>query len=147
MTIDPPPAARRWGMAALTVCHTPVRLTSIMSCQACSVRSSARPKLTIPALAHHDVEPAEPGHAVGERRLQRVVVADVDLRGDDPPVERLDRLDRLGQVVRYRHRVRDGVDLRGDVDGDDVGALFGEPHRVTAALTPGDPGDEGDLSL
>ena len=51
MTIEPPPAARRWGMAALAVCHTPVRLTSIMSCQVCSVSSSARPKLTMPALA------------------------------------------------------------------------------------------------
>ena len=38
-------------MAALTVCHTPVRLTSITFRQACSVSSSAVPKLTMPALA------------------------------------------------------------------------------------------------
>ena len=38
----------------------------------------------------HDVEPAEAGDAVVERRLQRVVVADVRLGGDDAPAECLD---------------------------------------------------------
>src|SRR5438309_7364568 len=74
MTIDRPPGARRWGMAALTVCHTPVRLMSIMSCQACSVSSAAVPKLTMPALAATMFEPAESGDPVVDCRLQRVVV-------------------------------------------------------------------------
>ena len=95
----------------------------------------------------HDVEPAELGDPVVERRLQRVVVADVDLGGDDAPVERLDLLDRLLQVLPCRHRERDRVDLRRDVDGDDVGALLRQPDGVAAALTPGGPGDEGDLSF
>src|SRR6266496_6030316 len=33
------------------------------------------------------------------------------------------------------------------VDGDDVGALLGEPHRVAAALPPSGAGNEGDLAL
>ena len=49
--IDPPPAARRCGMAALAACQTPVRLTSIMSCQCVSSSSSSVPKLKMPALA------------------------------------------------------------------------------------------------
>ena len=51
MTIEPPPAARRCGMAALHVCHTPVRSTSITSCQAGSVSTSTSPWLRMPALA------------------------------------------------------------------------------------------------
>ena len=34
-----------------------------------------------------------------------------------------------------------------DVDGDDVGALLGEPDRVTAALPARRSGDESDLAL
>ena len=48
---EPPPAARRCGMAALTACQTPVRLTSIMSCQVVSSMSASVPKLKMPALA------------------------------------------------------------------------------------------------
>ena len=36
------------------------------------------------------------------------LVADVGLAGDDPPVQRLDLLDRLGQVVLRGQRVRHG---------------------------------------
>jgi len=46
-------------MAAFTVSHTPVRSTSITFCQACSVSSSAVPKLTMPGVGDHDVEPAQ----------------------------------------------------------------------------------------
>ncbi len=38
-------------MAALTACQTPVRLTSIMSCQVVSSSSASEPKLKMPALA------------------------------------------------------------------------------------------------
>ena len=68
--------------------------------------------------------------------FEPAVVADVGLAGDDAAVEGLDLLDRLGQV-----------DVRPDVDGDDVGALFGQPHGVAAALTPRGAGDEGDFSF
>jgi hypothetical protein len=122
-------------------------LTSITSRQACSVSSSAVAEADDAGVCGHDVEPAEFGDPVVERRLQPAVVPHVGLAGDDAAVERLDLLDRLGQVVRCRHREGDGVDLRDDVDGDDVGALLGQPDGVAAALTPGGPGDEGNLSL
>ena len=44
------------------------------------------------------------------------------------------------------HRQR-ALDIVADVDGDDVGALFGQPHRVAAALAAGGAGDEGDLAF
>ena len=143
MMIEPPPAARRWGMAAFTVCHTPVRLTSITSCQACSVSSSAVPKLTMPALA--TTMSSRPSRATPSSRaaLSAVVVADVGLAGDDAAVEASTStsFDLSGRHGSGR------VDLRRDVDGDDVGALFGQPDGVAAALTPRGAGDEGDFSF
>jgi hypothetical protein len=62
-------------------------------------------------------------------------------------VEGLDLLDRLGQVLRRGHRVRYRVHLAGQVDGDDVGALLGQPDGVAAALAAGRAGDECDFSL
>jgi hypothetical protein len=47
--------------------------------------------------------------------------AGVSLGSDDPPVQRLDLLDRLSQVIRGGHRIRHGADLRADVHRDDVG--------------------------
>jgi hypothetical protein len=38
-------------------------------------------------------------------------------------------------------------DRAADVDGDDVGTLFGQPSRVTAALTARRTGDERNLAL
>jgi hypothetical protein len=102
-----------------------------MSCQVTSSSSSSVPEL---------------GYALVERRLDRVVVPDVGLGGHDAPVKRLDLLDRLGQVLRCRHRVRHRANLRAQVDGDDVRALLGQPDRVRPALTARGPGDEGDLA-
>jgi hypothetical protein len=96
-------------------------------------------------VAAHDVEPPELGHALVEGGLERAVVAHVGLGGDDPPVQRFHLLDRLGQVVGGGHRDGDRLDLLADVDGDDVGALLGEPDRVAAALPSGGSGDERDL--
>ena len=39
------------------------------------------------------------------------------------------------------------VDLLTDVDGDDVGALLRQPHRVRAALAARRAGDESDLAF
>ena len=75
------------------------------------------------------------GDPVVEGRRQPARLADVGLAGDDAAVEGLDLLDRLGQIGG-----------RPDVDGDDVGALFGQPDGVAAALTPRGAGDEGDFS-
>jgi hypothetical protein len=63
------------------------------------------------------------------------------------PLLSLDLLDRLGQVFLGRRRVDlHRVDRPGDVDGDDVRALFRQPDSVTAALAARRPGDEGDLA-
>ena len=48
---------------------------------------------------------------VVDRGLERVVVAHVGLAGDDPPVERLDLLDRLGEVARRRPSGRGTVSI------------------------------------
>src|SRR5262249_1741611 len=69
------------------------------------------------------------------RRFQRVVIADVDLGGVDAAVETLDQISRFGQILRGGRRYQlDCVDLLADVDGDDVGALLRQPHRVRATL-------------
>jgi len=75
------------------------------------------------------------------------VVPDVGLGGHDPPVQRLDLLHRLGQVLRRRHRIRHRIHLRAEIDGDDVRALLRQPHRVAAALAARRSGDEGDLAF
>jgi hypothetical protein len=106
-----------------------------MSCQVCSGSSSARPKL----------KPAQLGHPVVQRGLQRTVVPDVGLGGHDPPVQRLDLLDRLIQILRRRHRIRHRSHLASQIDRDDVRALLRQPHRVAAALPARRPGDERDL--
>ena len=97
-------------------------------------------------VGHHDVQPAELGDAGVHRRLDRVEVAHVRLGRDDPAVLRLHQLDRLGEVVGRGHRQR-ALDVVADVDRDDVGALGGQLHRVTAALAAAGAGDEGDLAL
>jgi hypothetical protein len=74
-------------------------------------------------------------------------VTDIGLRGEDSVVERLDLLGRLGEIVRGGHGVRHGADLLADVDGDDVGALLGEPDGMAAALPACRAGDECDFAL
>jgi hypothetical protein len=74
-------------------------------------------------------------------------VAHVGLLGDDAPVQRLDLQRSLGQVRRRRHRVGHRVDLRTDVDGDDVRSVARQPDRVAAALAARRAGDEGDLAF
>ena len=79
--------------------------------------------------------------------LERVVVANVDLGGDDAPVEVLDQVRGLGEVLGRRTHRRRGVEVLADVDGDDVGAFLRQPHRVAAALAARRTGDERDLAL
>ena len=59
----------------------------------------------------------------------------------------LDLFDRLRQVLRRRQRVVHAVERLADVDGDDVGALLGQPDRVAAALTARRARDECDLAF
>ena len=98
-------------------------------------------------VAADDVQPAQFGDAVVDSLLDGAEIANVGLGGDNPPVQRLDLLDGLFQIARRRHPVGHRVDLLAQVDGDDVGALLGQPHGVAAPLAAGCPGDEGDLAL
>ncbi len=59
--IEPPrPPARMWGTPALTVFHTPPRLTSIMAVQSASlVLSSVGAAVADAGVGDDDVEPAQ----------------------------------------------------------------------------------------
>ena len=146
-TIAPPwPRSIIVGIAVSTVLNTPVRLTSMTSCQRRPlVRRSTSARC--PALA--STMSTGPSSAVPASNacLQRGQVADVGLRGDDPAVQGLDLLGRLREVGGGRHGVGDAVDLLADVDGDDVGAFLGEPDRVAAALAACRTSDESDLAF
>ena len=112
------------------------RLTPIMSSQSDSlVLSSVSPPLPMPALATTMSESPELLDAAVKCRLGRVVIADVDLGGDDPAAEVLDQVHGLGEVVGIGRR---DLAVRGDgaadVDRDDVGAFLGQPDRVAAPL-------------
>lgn len=102
-------------------------------------------------VGHDDVEPAELLDAAVDRRLERVVIAHVDFGREDPAVVPLDQVGGLGEVLGRRRRDR-GVqhalaDGLADVDGDDVGALLRQSHRMAAALTARRSGDQGDFAL
>ena len=82
-----------------------------------------------------------------DRVLQCVEVADVDLGGHDPAVERFDEVCGLGEILGRGARFRCALDMPTDIDRDDVGALLGQPDRVAAALPERRAGDEGDLAF
>ncbi len=100
-----------------------------------------------PLIADDDVDVAEFGHGLGADPPQGAAVADIGLVRHDPAVAVLDEPHRLPQVLRCRHGIRHRVDLRADVQGDDVGALFGEPDGMGAALPTRRSGDERHFPL
>ncbi|KZO60227.1 hypothetical protein A2U19_02810 [Dietzia maris] len=67
--------------------------------------------------------------------------------GMDPPPERLDLSDGGLEIVGRRHVVLDGVDLRAEVDRDDVSALCGERDSMASALTARGSGDKDDAPI
>ena len=97
-------------------------------------------------VGHDDVESAELFDAVVEHRFHVVVVANVDDRGDDALAELLDQRGGLFEVLRCRTGCRRVLELLADVDGDDVGALLGQAHRMAATLSTRRARDERDLS-
>src|SRR5271163_245276 len=94
-----------------------------------------------------DVEATELLNAAVHRGLARVVITNVDLGGHDATVEALDQIRCLGKVFRCRMRIGQIVDGPADVDGDDVGALLGQPDGVAAALAARCAADERHLTL
>jgi hypothetical protein len=74
-------------------------------------------------------------HAVVDALGQRLEITHAGLDRHGRASKPFDQRDGLGEIGRRRHRVRHAFDLPADVDGDDVRALLGQPHRVTAALS------------
>ena len=135
----------RCGSATWMALMVPIRLVFITSIQACQIGGSLHARDA--GRRDDDVELAQLGDAVFEGRPQLAGVAHVDLRRDDALAGLLDELRGLLEVLRCRHRVADRREVLTPVDGDDVGALLGQPNRVAAALPARGAGDEGDLSL
>ena len=98
-------------------------------------------------VGQHDVQPAELLHPGIERRLQRVIVADVGDRRDHLAALGFHQCDGLVELFSRRHRVAVGRDVGADVHADDRGAVGGEPHSMAAPLSAGHTGDEGDLAV
>ena len=96
---------------------------------------------------HDDVEPAQLGDSLVEDLLQLGGVAHVHLGGDHALPRLLDELRGLFEIFGRGHRIADRCEILATVDRDDVGALLGQPNRVTAALAASGAGDEGDFSL
>ena len=92
----------------------------------------------------HDVDIAKfvdgPPHA----RLELGKISHVRDDRHHPPTGGGDQAHGLSEVVLGAERVRNRVDVGADIHPDDVGALFGERYRVTAALAAGCAGDDGD---
>src|SRR5258708_411034 len=90
-----------------------------------------------------DVEPAQRFDAAVDGLAEPVDVADVDDGGEDLLAGGFDQVHGLGEIIGSSGIVRDaGRKLACHVDGDDVGALIGHPHRMRTALAPCRPGDE-----
>ena len=72
----------------------------------------------------------ELGYSAIDRRGQRRSVADVGDLGVRALSLLLHQPGRLVEILGPRERVLVGLDVRADVDGDDVGALGGKHPRV-----------------
>jgi hypothetical protein len=93
-----------------------------------------------------DVESAELLDAAIDSALQGVEVAGINLGRDDAPVEVLDHLGGLGQVLGCRAWRRRVVEPPADFDRNDVRALLRQADRMTAALAARRGGDERDFA-
>src|SRR3954468_18559662 len=94
-----------------------------------------------------DVEPPELLDAAVYGGRQGLEVTHVDFGRDDAPIQVLHHVRGFGEVLRRGRGRGRVVEAAADVDRDDVGALFGKPDRMAAALAPGGTGDERDLVL
>src|SRR5689334_20318696 len=147
--IEPPrPPASRCGTPALTVFHTPLRLTSIISChRATSVLCNLPVMVPMPALATMTSSRPQLFDAAVDRCLQRVEVTHVDLGGHHTRPGVLDHARGDVEVFRCGSGGRRALEATADVDRNDVGTLLREPDSVTSALPPCRTGHEGDLAV
>src|ERR1700742_820733 len=100
-----------------------------------------------PRVREHEVDPAQLGHAGGHNGFQSLEIPNVALLGNDAAARLLDEVDGLVEVFAGRHRVGDAVDLTAEIEGDDVGALLGEPNRMRPPLATRGAGDERDFAI
>lgn len=101
-----------------------------------------------PGVGDNDIQPAQLLDPATDRGVQGVEVADVDLRGDDPPTQSFHQVGGFGEVVRGgRRNLVGATDRFAHIDRDDVCALLRQPHRVATSLAPCRTCDEGDLAF
>jgi hypothetical protein len=98
-------------------------------------------------VGQQDVDLAELRNRAVDHCLHLRAITNVGLHGEAALVVFLDQLHRLAQIIRMRHRVWHGFNLRGDVADDDIRAFAGERHRLRAALTPRSARDQRDLAV
>ena len=132
--IDPPrPASIIAGMQTDVVFQTPVRFVAMTSSHCCwEIFQLSGPNGLIPALALTMSTWPNSFSPASSAACKAGTVADVRLPGDDAPSGLLHERDGLVQLLGLglpvgHPRVRVGGQ---QVDRDDVGAFFGEPHRV-----------------
>ena len=134
LMIDPPPAVRMAGIAALVPRNTPLALTSITRSHSSTVVSSSRPAPPMPALLTSTS--SLPKRFVASRHglLPGVLAGDVEVHEHALAALGFDRgFDRASLVVQ-------------DVTDDDAGALAREQVSLGRAHAPGAAADERDLA-
>ena len=141
-----PPRSTRWGSAAAQVFQVPIRLTSTTVRHCSGVVVSQVPDGQHAGVGHRGVQAAQFGDAVVDRRGQRRGVADIDDVRDGAAAELVDQTCRLVEIVPRGERVFDLRQRCADVDEDEVGAFFGQPHRMAAAHSPRGAGDQHPLA-
>src|SRR5437764_13691773 len=122
-TIDPPPRRTRWGAPTMTVCQAPVRLMPIWMSPHLGRRIRPRRAHGHTCVGDDDVQAAEFGDGGVHLLAHPDEVADVALDRQRTAAAELDQPDRLVEVGLGRRGIREPVDLRTDVEHDDVGPL------------------------
>ena len=128
-TIEPPcPPAIRCGIAALVgvECADEIHREDVGPLlEVFLVGQFAKRHGRDARVGQHDVQPTELLHAGIERRLQRVIVADVGDRADHLAALGFHQCDGLVELRMRGHRVAVGRDVGADVHADDRGAVGG----------------------
>ena len=117
-------------MAALAVCQTPVKLTSITSRHCSSLISQDHPTLRTPALATTMSTRPSSATPSSKAACSPGHVPDVGPAGHDPAPLLADQFGRLVQVIGGGRPILDRLEPGAEVDGDDVRPLRGQADGV-----------------
>ncbi|CAB4964135.1 unannotated protein [freshwater metagenome] len=100
------------------------------------------------SIGDNDIEATEAVDTFGHGRIKRSLIANIGHMGDDPAAFLLDHSGGLVQVFLGCCFVGDiGKDRCAGIDGDDVGALGGEPAGMGPTLPTSRSGNQYDLAL